>query len=325
MFLDFEDYRPDTPSLESAISRREGVILSIAAHVVALLVILFAPQLPWWKAAAERAQQAAQERAMQMRERENTRFVFMQPKLERPKAISPRADMSDQDSVARAEAQARTPKNPLPFSRGNTPDPSDARREARANGNAAQPDPGPPARPTEAKPAEDPKNAEMVLATRDTAERPAPTERTEAKAAPSMRGGSLTDSLRNLQKYVKDQAFENPDGGAQQIGPLQFDTKGVEFGPWVRRFLAQIKRNWFVPYAAMSLKGNVVLSFNVHKDGSITDLTVVRPSTIEAFTHAAFNALAASNPTQPLPPDYPSDKAFFTVTFYYNENPANSP
>jgi hypothetical protein len=28
-----------------------------------------------------------------------------------------------------------------------------------------------------------------------------------------------------------------------------------------------------------------------------------------------------SNPTQPLPPEYPSDKAFFTVTFLYNEMP----
>jgi TonB family protein len=75
----------------------------------------------------------------------------------------------------------------------------------------------------------------------------------------------------------------------------------------------------------MSLKGRVVLSFNVHTDGTITDLTVVQPSTVEAFTHAAYNALAASNPTQPLPPEYPSDRAFFTVTFFYNENPNSTP
>jgi len=37
--------------------------------------------------------------------------------------------------------------------------------------------------------------------------------------------------------------------------------------------------------------------------------------------NAAFNALATSNPTEPLPIEYPSDKAFFTVTFYYNEPP----
>ena len=73
--------------------------------------------------------------------------------------------------------------------------------------------------------------------------------------------------------------------------------------------------------AAMSLKGHVVITFNVHKDGRITDLTVIRPSDIAAFNNAALNALSQSNPTMQLPPEYPADKAFFTVTFYYNESP----
>jgi TonB family protein len=65
----------------------------------------------------------------------------------------------------------------------------------------------------------------------------------------------------------------------------------------------------------------VTLTFNVHRDGRITDLTVMQPSQVDAFNSSAFNALQGSNPTQPLPPESPSDKAFFTVTFYYNESP----
>jgi hypothetical protein len=42
---------------------------------------------------------------------------------------------------------------------------------------------------------------------------------------------------------------------------------------------------------------------------------------VGAFNSAAFGALATSNPTAPLPPEYPSEKAFFTVTFFYNEEP----
>src|SRR5262250_4029764 len=109
---------------------------------------------------------------------------------------------------------------------------------------------------------------------------------------------------------------------SQSFGPaIQFDTKGVEFGPWVRRFIAQVKRNWIVPYAAMSMKGHVVITFYVHKDGSLTDVNVIGPCPIEPFNNAAFGALSASNPTVPLPPEYPADKAFFTVTFFYNETP----
>ena len=72
------------------------------------------------------------------------------------------------------------------------------------------------------------------------------------------------------------------------------------------------------------MSGHVVITFNVHKDGRITDLTIVGPSSVDAFNNAAFNALLQSNPTQPLPPEYPSDKAFFTVTFFYNESPPPS-
>ena len=79
----------------------------------------------------------------------------------------------------------------------------------------------------------------------------------------------------------------------------------MEFGPWVRRFLAQVRRNWFIPYAAMSLRGHVSVSFNVHKNGSITDIAVVGSTGIEAFNNSSFNAIAASNPTLPLPPEYP--------------------
>ena len=55
--------------------------------------------------------------------------------------------------------------------------------------------------------------------------------------------------------------------------------------------------------------------------GTITDLNVVGPCPVDAFNNAAFGALSSSNPTQPLPPEYPADKAFFTVTFFYNESP----
>ena len=55
--------------------------------------------------------------------------------------------------------------------------------------------------------------------------------------------------------------------------------------------------------------------------GSLTEVTVIGPSGVESFNSAAFNALVTSNPTEPLPAEYPTEKAFFTVTFFYNETP----
>ncbi|MXY18250.1 MAG: TonB family protein, partial [Acidobacteria bacterium] len=136
------------------------------------------------------------------------------------------------------------------------------------------------------------------------------------------RDGLLDRAVENLRQRVRRETFRNYSGDTGRVGPdIQFDAKGVEFGPWIRRFVAQIRRNWFVPYAIWSMHGHVVLTFNVHADGALTDLTIVRPSHVEAFNNSAYNALLASNPTQPLPPEYPDDHAFFTVTFYFNEMP----
>jgi TonB family protein len=262
----------------------------------------------------------AREIALQ-RQRENARFVFVSPRLDtRAPKPPPVADLSDQDRMARAPERAPLPTNPLPFARGNTPERVEAVPSQRARGQGPLPEPVPEGAETNGDTHQQPdqkKYADSGLITKQQ-----PAAPTNAPGRSPAAGGSLGDALKNLSKYVQRESYSNPNGGGgSQIGPLQFDTKGVEFGPWVRRFIAQIKRNWFIPYAAMSLKGHVVLTFHVHKDGTITDISVQKPSSVDAFTNAAFNAMLSSNPTQQLPAEYPSDKVFFTVTFYYNETP----
>jgi TonB family protein len=119
------------------------------------------------------------------------------------------------------------------------------------------------------------------------------------------------------------QAGAPPPGVQIQGDPANAETAKADFdwGPWLSRFKAQIKRCWFVPYAVMGHHGHVVLTFNVHRDGSITDLRILKPSNIDAFTNSAFYAIKKSNPTIPLPPEYPDDRMFFTVTLYFNETP----
>jgi TonB family protein len=245
--------------------------------------------------------------------------------VERPVLKAPnRAEASDLDRMARSPQRAEKPTNPLPYSRGNSPNRIEElqRQAAAARGRGPEPDPA-AGRPVENTPPEStpPKVAESSSSLQLPSARP-PAPQNGANGRSSTSGGSLGDALRNLQRYTQGETFDNQGGNGGQFGPeIQFDTKGVEFGPWIRRFIAQVKRNWFIPYAAMTMKGHVVIQFNVHKDGSITDLAVVGPSAVDAFNNAAFGALSGSNPTQPLPPEYPDTKAFFTVTFFYNENP----
>lgn len=319
MYFDLGDYRPDTPRLESAISRREGVLLSVIGHLALFGLALWISTLPIVRQ-AEAARLAAleQRRHEAERLRDQARFVFVQPRIDRPApAPPPQADLSDRDRLAQSVARAPDPRNRLPFMRGNSSERVEAERAARARGQG----PGSQPSPVDAAQASAANGGDRQAVSPSDMAGKAAFLRPESPP-PGRTGGSLGEALRNLERYVQEEHFDNPQGGAGAYGPsIQFDSKGVEFGPWIRRFVAQIKRNWFIPYAAMSFRGHVVLTFNVHKDGRISDLTIVQPSAIEAFNTAAYNALLASNPTQPLPPEYPVDRAFFTVTFYYNESP----
>jgi TonB family protein len=323
MYFEFEDYKPDITPVGRAISWREGVLLSIIVHLAGVIFILMSPQIFEVSQAAILARQAQLDAAPK---KEPERFVFVQPRVDL-KALKPpeKAEPSDQDREARSVERAKEPSNPLPFSRGNTRERVEQMDKEAARGKGPAPDPaaGQQAQMQPDAPAAPSSQNELPMPDSQAALQLPTAKPTPQLGAngPRPAGGSLGDALRNLQRYVQRDQFENSQGGGAFGPAIQFDTKGVEFGPWIRRFVAQVKRNWLIPYAAMSMQGHVVVTFNVHKDGSISDLTVVGPSSVTAFNSAAYGALATSNPTAALPPEYPAEKAFFTVTFFYNEEP----
>ena len=292
MYLDFEDYRPDTPRVPSPISRREGVLLSIIVHALLVIGVLILPRaFP-----SDEPEQVAPAN-------EPVRYVRMAPLVEKMRQPRIQADQSDLDRRSATRERVPEATNPLPFSRGNTPEKVEGAREEKAAGPETPQPAMSAARDTPPPPAGD---ATLI---------PLP-----APPPPTPASGNLGSALRNLERYLQDENFNNQKGGQTDLdADIQFDSKGVEFGPWLRRFVARVKRNWFVPQAAWTLKGRVVIQFYVMKDGTLLDIRVVQPSSIDAFNVAAVNALKMSNPVASLPPEYPTDRVFFTVTFHYNE------
>ncbi len=315
MYFNFEDYRPDTPTLPRSLTRLEVSLLTLVIYLSVIILLLIWPQLPFVKAMeAKRQQQLAEiERKQLEKQRENARFVFMAPKVDLRAPKPPeRAELSDIDRKARTVERAERPKNDMPFARGNSPERMESAPSRETQPAEPQPDPAT---------AEQQARQGVTLPDSPSAHEPRATETPQRGPA----AGVIADAIRNVQKYATRETFGNPQGGAdlQSAPSIQFDSKGVDFGPWLRRFIAQIRRNWFIPLAAQTLRGHVVITFYVGKDGRITELRVLRPSGVDAFNNSSFNALAASNPTQPLPPEYPDDRAFFTITFFYNENPGS--
>src|SRR5436190_12063989 len=139
MYFDFEDYRPDTPTIGPVISWREGVLLSIIVHLAMVILLLVAPKLFPEDLQAIRSRLLA---AQQQRQEDQARFVFVQPRIDR-QAVKPptRAELSDIDREARAPKRAENPTNPLPYARGNSPERVERMREEAARGRGPQPDP----------------------------------------------------------------------------------------------------------------------------------------------------------------------------------------
>jgi outer membrane biosynthesis protein TonB len=271
MYFNFEENHPDTPRMASSLSMLERVLATVVVYLLAIIITLVLPKTEWYQARLAAQQKEVQEAQQKLieKQRENARFVFMAPRVEMQRVPPPqRAELSDLDRRANSAERPPRPENPLPFSRGNSAERVDS---ASVGPREAKPEPAP------AQPAGEPEanRPEMKLPESPNA---APVKTWESAKPRGTPTGILADAIRNVQKYASGETFNNPQGGApnQNFPSIQFDSKGVEFGPWLRRFVAQIKRNWFIPDAAMFMKGHVVITFYVHKDGRITDLQVVQ-------------------------------------------------
>jgi protein TonB len=280
MYFDFYDNHPDTPRVPPALTRLERGLLVLVAYLLVVIVYLVTPRSFWQiKAVPE-----------PVVPEDPIRFVQIEPLRDTP-APPKRPDPSDMDRRSTTVIKPPVPKNPDPVSHGNTPE------------KFITPPPAAPEVQPTSPPIVDDSNAKSAAN--------APT----AQPPPSRGLGS--GLLHSLQRYMP-QTYDNPDGGQTDQGAdIQFDSKGIDFGPWLRRFRLQIYRNWLIPSAAEFQAGELVIQLDIHKNGAITNLRIVRSSGHEALDVAAFNALKLSNPTLPLPAGFPDEVAPFTVTFRY--------
>ncbi|MFL6281312.1 MAG: TonB C-terminal domain-containing protein [Vicinamibacterales bacterium] len=299
MYFNFEDYRPDTPTLPRSLTRLEVALLTLVFYLCVVILLLVWPHLEFVKAWEAERQQALVKIAQEQQHRDSPRVVFLEPYVERPTS-------KPLNSRPAPVERARKPTNSTPFSRGNTPDRSDE-------------PPAPPQRMADAQPDPSPDTGRKAMPLPDS-----PTGAEPKSADP--RGpavGMLADAIRHAGRYAPRGSNINLEGGEGQnfSKTFQFDDKGVDFSSWLRRFKARVERNWILPTAANFQRGHVVLRMVIWKDGRITELRVIGPSAVDAFNNSSFGALASSTPVDPLPLEYPDDRLIMTVTFFYNENP----
>lgn len=107
-------------------------------------------------------------------------------------------------------------------------------------------------------------------------------------------------------------------------GGMQIESRSdIDWGPWARKVQEEVKANWYsiMPVAArVSMKGVVVVRFQVQRDGEITDYETLESSGVPPLDQAVHDALLRmSSPLPPLPvPEDGEESIRITYTFIYN-------
>lgn len=99
------------------------------------------------------------------------------------------------------------------------------------------------------------------------------------------------------------------------------DTKGFDFGPYLRRYILQeVRENWYhaIPTSAEPKRGSVQIEFAIVKDGSVADMKLTASSGDVAMDRAAWAGISASNPFKELPSEFTGPYLALRFRFYYN-------
>ncbi len=136
---------------------------------------------------------------------------------------------------------------------------------------------------------------------------------------------SIADSLRNLDQRLQEAGpLGLASGTGKQMGPFFFDPQGADFTAWLQHFKNEVYRNWIMPQPAyLGLRGHVDIEFTIERDGTMSNVKILKPAGTPAFDRAAQNALLGSRPL-PLPEDYGPPSVTMQVSFFYNESPSSS-
>ena len=92
----------------------------------------------------------------------------------------------------------------------------------------------------------------------------------------------------------------------------------------MQSLISRIRVNWYANMPQIirtGMAGVVTIRFTIHRDGRISDITILKSSTVPPYDFAARKALELSSPLNPLPKDFPNPTERVTAMFYYNMQP----
>ena len=193
---------------------------------------------------------------------------------------------------------------------------------------AAQPAPTEPARPAPQPRQPPPPTPQPTQQALVEAPKPAPTQ--PSFGNPNQSAG---DAIRQA---ARDAAREHGSGGDYgQNAPLAHqglntgvevisDTQGVDFGPYLRRILGDIKRTWIpqIPEEArppLNKQGETLIRFTILPDGRIAAMSLDASSQDSAIDRACWGGITGVGQFPPLPANFHGPNLELRIDFLTNK------
>jgi TonB family protein len=134
---------------------------------------------------------------------------------------------------------------------------------------------------------------------------------------------NLVQTLNTLHFKLHLTPPSQESGSKGQSWEILTPTMGVDFRPYVNRFLPAVKRNWYalMPEEALQgRKGIVVVRFHIQQDGKIppNEPWIERTSGSDPLDRAAAAAIRNSSPLEQLPAGYHGLNIELRFAVFYN-------
>ena len=269
------------------------------------------------------------------------RVIFHQPKLispvdvlkERDKQLTFLDDPTNLSKLAptpkAATEKARPPQRTLDqktlerlkaMRKAETPAPAPAPAPVQQAPTQATAPPPPPLPPS---PTPQPTQQAVI-----EAPKPAPTRPNFGN--PNQTAGDMIRQAAQQAAHNRDSgdyAPNGPGGGGQGMGAgvqVLSDTQGVDFGPYIRRILQDIKRNWIplIPEEArppLNKQGETLIRFTINSDGTIAAMHLDGSSQDMAIDRACWGGITGVGQFPPLPANFHGPNLELRVDFFTNK------
>jgi TonB family protein len=132
-----------------------------------------------------------------------------------------------------------------------------------------------------------------------------------------------TSEHASSSQQVKDGTTQAGPGSQASSTEILSDTRGVDFGPYLRQVLPMIKSLWLplIPEEArppQNLQGETVIRFTINPDGKIGAMHLDASTRQMKLDRAAWGAIRAVGEFPPLPTEFSGPNLELRIHFKVN-------